>query len=240
MLQAELHVDAFWPVHLLATSSPPANIPVASSGGSSGARQRPATTLLRQLAPQAAVVLRAVAAEPQYSEREEHLLVLCTCVSEVLPRVPLPQRVPLPEIADWATAADAGVRLLPLLSLQLSGLRPPPQMGTAAWADLQPARRLAHGLARLFVLGSQRLDDAGLDSQRGGSQPVALTKLLVQCHASGCRLLHWLAADPARPGQCGFEVPLHDILALLVPALDKLLHAISSLDCIVAGDVELR
>lgn len=109
------------------------------------------------------------------------------------------------QLAPWAAAADAAVRLAPLL-LQLgdcgcregSSLQPERQSGphlqaSRMWTDVwhEAARRLFDWLAVSGSGGRSRRPPEGW----GQAEFSALAAQLWQLHSSGCRMLHWLAAQ---------------------------------------------
>ena len=245
MLHLELHSEAFRLVGLVASSgfqgtgAAVRSTAAGSGSGSNGSSQLPAVALLRRLVPHARAVISTVAALQQYPLQQLHLFNLCSCMAMVLPELQPPQQLGVRDLAGWAVAADAGIRLLPLLtSPQLANLEPQPQLAGTSLAGVQPARPLVLQLLQLFVLPA--MDMSSLSDQLGGPQPDVLLRLLMQCHASSCRLLHWLAADPAHVQLGGQELPLQSLLPQLACALHTNLKAICTLTGFVEQGDKLR
>lgn len=206
--QAEAHVAAF---QLLSTCS----LRAAADPSHSGSRSspRPALALLARYVPHAAAVLSAVAAQ-QYPLRKVHVLSLCTCMAAMLTNLidAGSSQVGRAELAGWAAAADAGLRLLPLLCSELGTEQP---SAAVVAAGEQPAALLASAIFQLYRAGTRLLSGSSLLSQRGGEDPSTLLALMMRVHASGCRKLHWFAADPARLQQCSGWEPGPAAAALL-------------------------
>jgi hypothetical protein len=109
------------------------------------------------------------------------------------------------QLAPWAAAAHAAVRLAPLLlqlgdcdcregsSLQLERQTGPhlrtPRMWIYVWHEA--ARRLFDWLSFLGSGGRSRRTPEGW----GQAEFSALAAQLWHLHSSGCRILHWLAAE---------------------------------------------
>ena len=101
------------------------------------------------------------------------------------------------QLEAWVAAADAGMRLLPLLR-QLD----------ARWRqqqDLQPAVQEAavltsRRLLRMILVGSTGAWASALQSGSAlaADARAGLAEQLAQLHSRSCRLLHWLAAEDNR------------------------------------------
>ena len=99
----------------------------------------------------------------------------------------------------WAAAADAGMRLLPLLGQLDASWQEREDLGPAAVQGA--AQAIATLLCRMLFVGSA---GAWAWACRPGSAALtadardSLAAQLAQLHSRGCRLLHWLAAGDNR------------------------------------------
>ena len=167
----------------------------------------PVTRALLRLMPQIARALRQVAREAEGSGNQQlqhELPVVCIAARNALQAASLP--CPFSsgsEVAEWCAAADAGLRLLPLLwQLQQAWqLQPPPCLPASGGISGQDAAtslanaclgvwaNYLHPLA-IFQCGESQTPARSLQAGAAAAEPMW------QLHSTACRLVHWWASLP--------------------------------------------
>jgi hypothetical protein len=167
----------------------------------------PVTRALLRLMPQIARALRQVAGEAEGSGNQQlqhELPVVCIAAGNALQAASLPCAFSSgSEVAEWCAAAEAGLRLLPLLwQLQQAWqLQPPPCLPasggmsgpdaatTLANACLGVWANYLHPLA-IFQCGESQTPARSLQAGAAAAEPMW------QLHSTACRLVHWWASLP--------------------------------------------
>ena len=183
--------------------------PATGAGSQAAVDVQPAAWALIHLLPHLAALLQELASSDAYSQHR--LAVICNDIAAALGLLKArafsgPEN--LDQLAAWAAAADAGLRLLPLL-VQLGARWSQQQHDPLLPAELQHNAffQLPRGLlvdvwmrqvepARLCA--SSHLHQLAAGSPAAGQEqlpPVA--RQLWQLHSTSCRLIHWLAAEGA-------------------------------------------
>lgn len=169
-----------------------------------------------------------------YHDSVGHLLVLMgnlTCTAA--------------QLSSWMAAAEASLRLLPVL-MQLGAALHQLPADSLRQADRDAAGRLADRL--IDTLWCQ-VPDLRLEGPAGSSAaeqpapagsgaagqptPAALRHQLLQAHLAGCRLVHWLAQRAAQGDSielAGCGMPLRDMLLKLLFGLCRVVLRVSNLE----------
>lgn len=221
-LQLGSEVDPFLDLHFHAAQllalccrgrvQRPAATGDSSSGGGGGDSSSDAAPLLssEQLAaawelmaavPHIAAAIRALVAGANArapdSSREQALVV--TNYGYALAALPVELQLMLcsaAQLSTWAAAAQAGLRLQPLL-LQLSAAS---QEFPASSPEQVAAGQLAAQLLAVVWMCPFQEEGAAGSGAAAEPEPVALRHELLQAHLAGCRLVHWLAKRAAAGG----------------------------------------
>jgi hypothetical protein len=180
----------------------------SSSGGTNNSCEQAAWELVR-VVPHAAACSQALAVDGE-CPRSTVAAVCCNLgfALRLLERLRMSKATPA-QLEAWAAAAEAGVRLQPLLARLHSeaaeaGLRLQPlqaQLHSEAAEEQQQQQQQQQ--QQLFAALSLQLINnlwCGMPDTRG-TEPdgaAALGRRLWQLHSASCQLLHWLAADSGR------------------------------------------
>ncbi|KAL4458607.1 hypothetical protein ABPG75_013472 [Micractinium tetrahymenae] len=136
----------------------------------------------------------------------------CELLYLAIPVVAMPQGHPVPaastaaQAADWCRAADACLRLLPLLAKLHAKLGNSPPVPLPGISGADPAEVLAHLTTHCLAMwpGAQSLVVTFQESLRSvdrafNQAATELAEPLWTLHTTACRTLHWLAAQGGSP-----------------------------------------
>jgi hypothetical protein len=207
---------------------PPAS---GSSSGSASTGQRAAWELVR-LVPHAAACIQALAAGGECPRST--VAAICGYLGlalRLLSAVQLASCTPTAaQLEAWAAAAEAGVRLQPLLArLHSEAAEEDGEQQQQQQQQQQPfeilSMRLLDNLWAGMLCPQLPLGGAADDAGR-----TSLAQRLWRLHSTSCRLLHWLAADSSRCLAAFSTMGAYD-WELLSSALDSQFWRAHSLLC---------